>query len=231
MLVSSQSQRGFASTLILLGVLAVALFALGSYYVKKQSSPEQVEFRINSVSTPSKTQDKYINQDLGFELTLSGKDLQVKIDSEEEFNKRFAGGTVKEVSDIRKNFSGYVQYAPGSFLGAVAILGKDNNFDKSPLTIWVFENKEGLSAERWYNKYWYYPFIWGDFVSGSRNKVAPVNEATISGKSAKYGIVDYSPGSPKFIYITYGGKMFLFRVMDDSAKSADKILQTFKFLN
>ena len=52
-----------------------------------------------------------------------------------------------------------------------------------------------LTIDKWYERYWYYPFVWGDYTA-RRNSVAPIKESTISGTLAKSGIVTYQPGEP-----------------------------------
>ncbi len=165
----------------------------------------------------------FISINLGFSLSYK-KDLTVKEDSEEEYNKRGNG-------DFRKNFKGYVGYEPPAFLGAAAVLGKDNNFDNNPFTIWVFDNPNNLTVDGWFDKYWYYPFVWGVFDYTSKGHIALDKEATVSGEMAKSKVVVYQPGQPKFIYVAKEGKMYLFRIIDDSKNTGDQILSTFKFLN
>ena len=140
--------------------------------------------------------------------------------TEEEFNKRGNG-------DFRKNFKGYVGYEPGEPFGAVVVLDKEGSYDASPFSVWVFNNSNVLTIEQWFDKYWYYPYLWGVFDYTSKSHVALDTEATVSGQQARYKIVAYQPGKPKFVYIAKDQKMYLFRVIGDSG---DKILSTFKFL-
>src|SRR3989344_6629435 len=121
----------------------------------------------------------YQNSALGFQFEYSSKDLKVIEDTEEEFDRRGNG-------NYRKNFKGYIFYEPGKVLGASVVLGKESDYDSSPFTVWVFDNPDNLSIDSWDKKYWYYPFVWGDFTS-RRESVAPVNDATVSGQLAKYG--------------------------------------------
>lgn len=177
--------------------------------------------QFSSSVSPSRDviQKTYNNKQLDFQFAYSSKDFTVKEDSEEEFNKRGNGV-------FRKNFKGYVAYEPGRFLGAVVVLGKDGNYDTNPFNLWIFDNPNNLTIDEWYKNYWYYPFIWGDYTL-RRNDVAPTDEATISGQIAKSGIIDYQPGKPKFVYISYGKKMYLFRIIGEPG---DQILSTFKFI-
>ena len=159
-------QKGFAH----LGLLLIGIIIIlgGGYLYLNQSSG------IKNVTTPIVTiissVHTYSNNSLGFEFQYS-KDLKVLEDSEEEFNQRVAGGTVKAVADLRKNFKGYVFYEPGKFLGAAVVLEKEENYDASPFTVWVFDNPDNLSIGSWDKKYWYYPFVWGDFTQ-RRNELA-----------------------------------------------------------
>lgn len=173
---------------------------------------------VTNVSPVSKI-STYTNQVLGFEFEYP-KEFSVKEDSEEQFNKRGNG-------DYRKNFKGYVGYEPGEAVGAVVVLGQDGRYDTNPFAVWVFNNDNNLTIEQWFKDYWYYPFLWGVFDYTSKGHIALDKEATISGQSAKYKIVSYQPGSPKFMYVANKEKMYLFRVIGETG---EKILSTFKFL-
>lgn len=175
-----------------------------------------------SAKTSKQDLPEYSRGDLGFSFVIT-KDATVKDDSEEEFNKRGNG-------DFRKNFTGYVEYEPPTFAGAVVVLGKENNFDNNPFAVWVFNNDNNLTIEQWFGKYWYYPFVWGVFDYTSKGHIALDTEATISGELAKSKIISYQPGEPKFIYISKNQKMYLIRIIDDPKHFGDQILASFKFL-
>lgn len=238
-------QKGFAHLFALVGVLIVILVIGEVYYFGKVKSLKipQTEQNTPIVANPSpkvsnllqnqettvlkqpkltkeNTFGIFSNKDLGFEFNYP-KESNIKEDSEEEFNKRGNG-------DFRKNFKGYVGYEPGKFLGAVAVLDKDQNFDNNLISIWVFDNPDNIAIDAWFSKYWYYPFLWGVFDNTSKGHVTPDKEATISGQPAKYKIVSYQPGSPKYLYLSNQGKIYLFRIIGETG---DKILSTFKFTN
>ena len=208
-------QRGSAQILSLL--IGVVVILAGAYfYFNKSNNPQD---SVSPLSNIVSNVNIYTNNNLGFEFEYP-KTLTAQDDSEEEINKRGNG-------DYRKNFKGYIFYEPGKFLGASVVLGKESNYEESPFTVWVFDNPDNLSIDSWDKKYWYYPFVWGDFTS-RRESVAPVNDATVSGQLAKYGIVTYQPGKPKFVYLSNNNnKMYLFRIIGEEG---DKILGTFKFL-
>ncbi|MDP3974312.1 MAG: hypothetical protein Q8P92_05775 [Candidatus Daviesbacteria bacterium] len=192
----------------------VIIFGSGYFYLNYKNNPP------NFIPPPDKQKDSletYTNKDLGFKFEYSKKNLVVKEDSEEEFNKRGNG-------EFRKNFTAYVAYPPADNLGAVVVLEKEDNFETNPFTLWVFNNPNKLDIEQFYENYWYYPFVWGDYTA-RRDDVAPKGEATISGQLAQYGIVTYQPGSPKFIYLASSEKMYLFRIIGEEG---EKILQTVK---
>ncbi len=212
-------QKGFAQLLLLLLVILVAIFGGWYFYqnnTKGNKSAIKKEPSIPKVSPVSNLKD-YTNQDLGFSLQYL-KDLTVKIDSEVDLNQR--GG-----NDFRKNFKSYVGYEPGNFLGAVAVLEQGGSFDNNPFSVWVFDNPNNLTEDAWFDKYWYYPYLWGVFDRMSKEHVTPNTEATISGQITKYKIVSYQPNSPKYIYVLKDGKMYLLRVI---GKSGEEILTSFK---
>lgn len=205
-------QRGSALILSLLAGLII----LGGIFYFSRTTLQQDQVSPKSGNNPT----AYTNQQLGFEFKHPSE-LSVKEDSEEEFNKRGNG-------NFRKNFKGYVTYEPGKFIGAVVVLDKDLNYDTNPFTVWVFDNPNDLSIDEWYKNYWYYPFVWGDFTYNGKTTLAPKNEATISGKVGKSGIIDYQPGKPKFIYLSKDQKMYLFRIIGEIG---EQILANFNFLS
>lgn len=212
-------QKGAAPLLLL--VLVLVVITGGVYFYLQGNSLNSS--KSTNLPPPQPTlsivpQDENYSNPLGFGFQYPNG-LTVKEDSEEEFNQRSNG-------DFRKNFTGYVGYEPGKFLGGVVVLGKDQSFDTNPFTLWIFENPRGLTIDAWYKNYWYYPFVWGDFTYKGKFELAPKEESTISGQMVKTGVIDYQPGKPKFVYLSRGGKIFLFRIIGEDG---DKILATFKF--
>ena len=206
-------QKGSAQLLLILLCLT---FIVGSiYYYQSSKSNSLLQ---SPKFTPKEPESKDYSNPLGFQFKYS-KDLMVKDDTEEKFNKRGGG-------DFRKNFKGYVVYEPGKFLSGVAVLDKTGSYDTNPFILWVFDNPQDLSIDAWYKNYWYYPFVWGDFTYTGKFELAPKQESTVSGQLAKSGIIDYQPGKPKFVYLNHEKKMYLFRIIGESG---DKILQSFKF--
>ena len=207
-------QRGSAALFLLIAGLIIAGL-VGVFYFNPLKSPIRI---LKDPVLESKLQT-YTNKTLSFEFQHS-KDLSVKEDTEEQFNKRGNG-------DFRKNFKGYVGYEAGTFIGAVAVLDKLNNYDTNPLTIWVFNNDNNLTIDQWFQNYWYYPFVWGVFDYASKSHITLDTEATISGQLAKYKIISYQPGKPKFIYLAKDNKMYLFRII---GQKGEEILSSVKFL-
>ncbi len=235
-------QRGSVHIVALVGILVLVLVTAEVYYLgkvksvkelqkapdapivsnqapQKQEPEADISLQIPSITAAKQPEfNDYSNSELGFKFDYS-LNLSVKTDSEEEFNQRGNG-------NFRKNFTGYVGYEPPKPLGAVAVLDQDLSFDKNPFSVWVFDNPNNLTAESWFDKYWYYPFVWGVFDYTSKGHIALDQEATVSGQVAKYKIVAYQPGSPKFMYISKDGRMYLFRVIGEVG---DKILSGFRF--
>lgn len=227
-------QKGFAHIFALVGVLILILVAGEVFYFSKVKVAQTVQtavntpvvsnqndlFQIPKISIAQQPQfSEYTNKDFGIAFSYA-KELNVKADSEEEYNKRGNG-------DFRKNFTGYVGYEPRIVLGAVAVLDKNGQYDTNPFSVWIFDNPDNLTIDGWFNKYWYYPFVWGVFDWTSKGHIALDSEATISGQTAKYKVVSYQPGKPKFIYVANNGNMYLLRIIDSAG---EQILSTFKFL-
>lgn len=204
--------RGFSTPILLILLLII----LAGFFIINHPRNSQI---ISPELQIIQTERTYSNQALGFEFKYD-KDLVVREDTEEDFNRRGNG-------NYRKNFKGYVGYDPGKFVVAIVVLAKDEAYDINPFTVWIFDNPDNLSIDAWYKNYWYYPFIWGDFTYTGKIEQAPKIEATISGQLGKSGIIDYSPGKPKFVYVSRNGKMYLFRMI---GSDGDKILGTFKLI-
>lgn len=211
-------QRGSVHLLLILALVILSVGG-GIYFFQSQKKNEEKPNEEKPVVRYD-AYNNYSNQALGFEFKYLTKDFTVKEDSEEEFNKRGNG-------DYRKNFTGYVGYEPAQPLGATAVLDKSSSYDASPFSVWVFNNDTNLTMEQWFQNYWYYPFVWGVFDYTSKGHIALDAEATISGQLAKYKVIAYQPGKPKFMYVSNNGKMYLFKIIGEAG---DKILSTFKFL-
>lgn len=205
-------QKGSVLPLVLIVIL---LLIAGLYVLLSNKQDQPFSQPLQKLSEP---QTESYQSSLGFEFEYPNG-FEVIEDSEEKFNERGHG-------NFRKNFSYYITYQPAEVLGIVVFLDESKSYDLSSLTLWVFDNSDNLTIEKWYTNFWYYPFVWGDYTS-RRNEVAPTNEATISGKLAKSGIVTYQPGTPKFVYLPNNGKMYLFRIIGEEG---DKIFNSFKLL-
>lgn len=223
-------QKGISAIfLIILLTFFLGIIFIGvGYVVTGEKAPVSLNLnppKISKTPNPKPSPTVYQNKDLGFQITIPAGFIS-KEDSEEKFNKRGNG-------NFRKNFTGYVLYEPANVLGAVVILDKnDQNYEDAPVSIWIFENKDNLKPEDFYNKFWYYPFVWGDFTSNTKSKYAPNNEEKLKifneyGKSA---ILDYQVNKPKFIYLRIGGEMYLFRVLNNNNNAGAEVLNSFKLL-
>lgn len=208
-------QKGFVQTVTIFLFVLISLVGIIYFYPSKKSNSNDV----SNSDLPIIVNSKDYSSPLGFNLKYS-KNFLIKEDSEEEFNKRGNG-------NFRKNFEGYIRYEPGDFLGAVVVLDKEDNFDINPFTVWIFYNPSDLSIDDWYKKYWYYPFVWGDFTQRGKIELAPKDEATVSGQIGKSEVIDYQPGKPRFIYLSQNRKMYLFRII---GSEGDSILTSFQFL-
>lgn len=218
-------QKGSVQLLL---ILAAGISIAGTifFYQSTKANLQQGE-KISPINESQVKQSKsaednsleYSKPDLGFKFKFP-KNLKVLEDSEEEFNKRGNG-------NFRKNFKGYVGYEPGEFSGAMVVLDETKSYSSNPFSLWVFNNQDNLTVEKWFDKYWYYPFLWGVFDYTSKGHVAPDSEATISGEPAVAKTVSYQTGSPKYIYISKNQKMYLFRIIGEIGYI---ILSSFKFI-
>lgn len=220
-------QKGSAHLFVIIaGLLLIGVVSIFSFgFIKSPLPVPTLPLKVAAIPPAYLT---YQNESLGLEFQYPNKGFTAKEDTEAEFNKRGTGVDSKNVNgDFRKNFKGYVGYAPAEPLGAAVVLDSTNSFDSNPFSVWVFDNPDDLTVNSWFDKYWYYPYLWGVFDYSSKSHITLDTEATISGQMAKYKIVSYQPGSPKFIYVSKEKKMYLFRLIGESG---DKVLSTFEFL-
>lgn len=217
-------ERGFAHLVLILALFGV-IFLIAFFFLQVRTPSYSTMTNplpsVKSVNASDIETDKtYSSNLLSLSFSYSSGNYEAKEDSEDAYFKRANG-------DARKNFNYYVGYLPGGFIGAVNLVGKNGQqFDDAPFVIWVFGNPDNLDAAGWYKKYWYYPFNWGQFESGEKQKIAPVNETTVGGEAASDGEISYQAGSPKYYYISKNNKMYLIRVLGDG----ESILRTIKFL-
>lgn len=190
-------------------------------FAKSTVSPKS-----STVNTPTTSPlKKYVDKELGFSFQYPAG-FEVFPDNEEKYFQRSGG-------DLRKNFTSYVGYEPPKFIAAWVVM-KDGDqlkdqFDSEPFAVWVFDNSQKYSTDRWFEDYWYYPFVWGIFVPAQKAHIAPDKIATVSGKLTKSVVISYQPGQPQFIYLSANEKMFMFKIVDkDKSGVGQKILSSFK---
>lgn len=218
-------QKGFAHLFVLLlGILLIVGTVIGgSFYFKAKTSKKTALVKQEASSSPVEpTEEELIYRTFLFKFSIP-RGYSFQIDTEEDFFKRSKG-------DFRKNFTNYIGYPPPRFVDAYALLDSSKDFENSPFVIWIFDNPENFTIEKWFDEYWYYPFVWGDFTE-KRKAVAPVTDIQIGGQIGKYGVVTYRPNSPKFIYLSLNGKMYMFRILSNNEALEKQILGGFKFLN
>lgn len=198
---------------LMLRLLFILLF-LGAISIFVFKPATQVPKIIQQVTAKT-----YTDETLSFQFEYPSSGYEVVSETEDSFFKA-------EKADHRKNFTGYVGYKPPEFVTGIAL----KKASATPLTLWVFDNPNNISIESWFDKYWYYPFVWGIFNYPDKNPLKPTIEATISGQLAKSIVVSYQPGKPEFIYVAKGDKMFMFKVIEGTdEKVIAQVLSSFKF--
>lgn len=215
-----ENQKGAAT--ILLTLILATILAFGVYKLFLVTKKPEVKLKQPETKTIN---EGNIYKTTAFQFSYP-RSLTLLEDSEEQFN-------IRGKTNFRKNFTGYVAYSPPKFIQGIVVQSPNDNtpqFDSAPFTLWIFENTSHLSAETWYKDYWYYPFVWGEFSEPQKGQIKPTGEASISGQMSKSAIVRYRPNQPKFIYLPYKDKMYLFRIIDKDG-FGNKILSSFKLID
>ena len=207
--------------LIILLILIAGLL-LGYQFINK--APKDVSVLKTVQSAPS---IKTYKDPLGFQFEYPAKGFEVVPDGEENYFEITK-------TDHRKNFTGYVGYPPPAFIKGVSVKKADARLASpsqgGPVTLWVFDNPDKSSIDSWFNKYWYYPFVWGIFAQPGKGHIYPTIEATVSGQPAKSVIVSYQPGKPEFTYVANRDKMFMFKIIRGlDSEVVNQVLSSFKF--
>lgn len=220
-------QRGSVLPLLLILGLVIAI-GIGVFFVQfsRTNTSSEASALLQSskiMPSPSPKSKTVFDEPTGliFEVPIG---FSVKKETEKEYFKRAFG-------DIRKNFNYYVLYEPAEFSEAFYVVAdSESNLDKAILTIWVFQNPDNLDASAFYTKYWYYPFVWGDFTE-RKNQIAPQTIELIGSKEGSYGTVDYRDGKPKYIYLPLMDKGLMMQIQLPTVGNTigQGILRSFKF--
>ncbi len=190
---------------LFLAVIALAIFS-GWYYLNTEK-PKLETTQVSDTPKPSLTPQNtdYQDPETGFTIKVP-ESFEVKEESEAEYFKRAYG-------DIRKNFTYYVQYPPAEFVNSYYFLRKgESDPENAALAVVVYKNPDNLTPEAFYKKYWYYPFVWGEFNESEKSKISPKNIELINGREAGTAIVNYRDANPKFIYLPSGSKNLIFQL-------------------
>ncbi len=220
-------QRGSVLPIILI-LIVVAGLVVGVYFLQnsRTNTTSEASYPVQQVFIkPSPSPQEEIvnieNVDLSLKLP-AGFDFMEE--SEEEHFVRANG-------NIRKNFNYYIQYDPAGFSESFYIVpASETNLNNSVLSAVIYDNPDNLDPMSFYDKYWYYPFVWGDFTS-RRNEIAPENSETIGGKTGGSGVVTYRPGKPKFIYLPIPEKNLMMQIQlpTENNEMGGTILKSFIF--
>lgn len=182
--------------------------SLAGFIFFKNLTPDQKPTEL--VSPQVIEQNIYKDQVLGVSLQIPAG-YELVSETEDEYHAR-------NKTDYRKNFKYYVTYEPPLVVKIFTLKGHSENlaslWDSAHFSLWVFDNPENITIEAWYDKFWYYPFVWGQFNTPEKQKIAPTKEGMV---------IDYQPGKPKFVYIQHQNKMFLVRILGDDG---EKILNS-----
>ncbi|MBI4038235.1 hypothetical protein HY387_01120 [Candidatus Daviesbacteria bacterium] len=210
--------------IILLG-LAVAAVVFFSKTLNLDFLKKQPNLTSPATSFTSQKSQLYTNKEVGMTLEIP-TGFTIFEESEADYYQ-------KSKANFRKNFTGYVGFAPPQVIKTFYLKGHTDNlaslYDSSHFSLWVFENADNLTIGEWYKNFWYYPFVWGEFTEPMKGSHGPNLEATIAGQLAKYNIISYQPGKPKFYYLATKNRMFLFRILDSQEKDIGfKVLSSFK---
>ena len=99
-----------------------------------------------------------------------------------------------------------------------------------PFTAWAFSNPENLNIDEWYQKYGYYPSIWGQATPGVLAENQPQSKTMIANTHAQFRITQ-NMGTLQLVFVPTQDHMLLFEVRGDPTPDniGNQILSTIQF--
>jgi len=126
-------------------------------------------------------------------------------------------------------FKSYKNYLPPKFIGAIKLMPKDKVEANSHFSVWIFDNSNNISISEWYEKYNYYPYIFGGLTREDALAESPKNETVVGTMKAYWGIPS-GMYLVKQTYIQYKSRVYLISSDMDNSEH-NQILSTFEFFN
>lgn len=215
--VKLMSQKGFITVVIFYIIILFIILAIAvGVYLKPKNLPQPT-----FIQKPASTQSIYKDPDFNFSFNYPNSGYTIVSDDENKFFQRHGG-------DLRPGFiSTWGYQTPKLIKGIVLENTSSSNIDLAPFTLWIYDNPEGLDAPGWYKKYWYYPFVWGDYEP-RKDLYGPDTISSVSGQLAKSRIIDYQNPNLEFTYLSVNGKMYLFKIINQGDNLGKEIIKSFK---
>jgi hypothetical protein len=226
-------QKGFAPIVFLtLIVLGIAVF-FG--YTKSRQTGQLFMATPTPVPTPDTTSWSTYSNSL-FTFKYDDKEYKIQPYSESGLSK-------DNNENLPKDFIDFMGYNPPKVINAInvtAILapGVIPAGGDSSMQIWVFDNKDSLNIDQWYEKYIYYPLTWGKSIKSVFEQERPKDGFMVDDIKGKQHFVD-AMGEAKYGYLSRDDKMYFFfgrNIEYDEKKDSEvipnqfsQILSTFKF--
>lgn len=214
-------------------------FLLGKNTVKNSVVPSETSVPntnntsiVNNLKLEIDNPQLYIDKQKAISFAYPGGSYTVKIDSEQERDRT-------ENSGIPGSFVEAKGFSPPKVIWALKVeekkafqgrYGLETPF--SPFAVWVFDNKDNIQIEKWFDLYWYYPFTWGSATKSELDRKLPRPKIIIDGEQTLgYDLGPTPRGYLKLYYIKRDDKMYLFQLLGEETNSLDiAIASTFKFL-
>lgn len=178
-------------------------------------------------ATRSANWKTYTNQHLNYDFRYQDNEYDVKEDNEAEYSKKY---NINIPNDFIKSFN----YSPPKLINGIRVESREvykgywGKYTTVPFAVWVFENPEKLTINRWFDKFRYYPFRWDSSIPELTEKIRPSNEMTIGGVSA---LASIAGEGMQYFYILQDNKIFLLHIWEQpqSKNIGNQILSTFQF--
>ena len=196
------------------------------------ASPVPEEEEVGRTMDAMENPELYVDKDKAIAFLYPNDTHLVTIDGEVEYARTTSSG-------IPNSFIQAKGYSPPEVIWALKVEEKKmyqgrygDEFPLTPFAVWVFDNTQLLSISEWFNKYWYYPFTWGNAVQTELDKMEPVAIGVIDEKQAYgYNAGPTPRGYLKLVYVSQGARIYLFQLLgEESTSLEDQIMASFKFL-
>ena len=228
--IQKRKARRVAVSSIFAAWILTFLFLLQIATIKISNSDFPIGNIIPSQDADTQSWKSYADNQYGFSFQYPDTLFTVMDDTETDRTPTPANP--EELPDLRDNFFVAKGYDAPHPLYALKITAVDPSNVSNPFSLWIFDNRDGLTPDEWYEKYDYYPFAFGPHIPAPVDAEKPIQNVLVHDALGKYHLrVSEEGGEVAYVYIPHGNTMFLLMINTSlsTGEIGNKILSTVRF--